>query len=1536
MAESCSIYPQCRNSKGEVVDSRLFKDLLEYSNNDRVFAKKMYAVALNQDFLSRVEDDAVFDENGEITMRSLLELTKTSINNERMIAKLNKDIQEGDYEWNDAIQKVQSFNRDSQWNNKYMATLSDSANNQYHVSIVPRNAANESALSTTIANQTIQNRIISILAKHGVAVDFLKEGRDRYSTENAQQTADGLYHLIEIVQGKKDVTDAVAEEAGHFTVAALGNSPLVQRLTKLLTPEVQKEILGEEYESKYLGRDAAREVAGDLVGQALIGHMNSSSWGRLAVRIADLARKIFYTLKGDTVAQARLEAQQIADDIAKGFISDKFQGSVEEALKTQETLYQTQYSPNVKAYRQVTAHLATAVNELKAMNSTLTNKLQSIMTVASLDRESRIAQNIGALSDQAALEGIAETMDLLLDMMSVEIPELLNSVDFNNTLDFATNMARNGKSLREAHIVTQKCLVISDIIAEMIGRYTDERLTSFETIQYLDPATGKLVTKNLKELQQQLSKFIAHGVTDGFYDQLMQKEKQFFCKFLEDSYGSKYVTRAARVLFKFKNIKDRNAHVAQFINEQTYSIRDLVDNLETDTSFFDRWFASMANSGDIIGEIVDKVTKQANKQADNMTNRIWDALKALEEQMKTVLNVKDPVKFYERDKQGNLTGYIISNKLWGVWEQEYNDFMAEKKKEFMEERKDNLDFQTKSEGEKALLWQMFFDPLRKEWHNRHSKFNSEQGRWEPNDSDQYHNDEFDNLTTAERQWLGEIMEIKQQLDQLVEGSMPTHRAPQFKGTFMNRIRNRGSRLNPKLYAKGMWEHIKEGVVLDVEDAGEFGSAATYNAPEEDMFGNQLAFEKEKLNRLPMFGINKLKDMTALSTDIFHSMLAYASMATHYAAMNQVVDTIEVGREVLKNRKVEGIKSETERKEGFSRAYTRYLKFLDKQVYGVSTPPLVIKGIVINKIANSLSSFASKLFLGGNVAGGLVNLGTGVNELFKEAMSGEHYNVADWTYATGYYFKHLPFVVLETGKSMPDDELSLIMRHFNMLGDNKEAQKSYSTYHSRAANFIFGEALLLPYTSGEHYMQSMSYLALMHNIKVYDEEGKEHRLLDMYRKKAISYTDIMGNTRTYKKAGSTIELDKVFFKSMEDRDNYFMAKSIIDAISNAPSSGVFGPVVTLTEEQQAYLDAKGWSLANLDSTLGLLQKELRSLVWNTDDESTLMDKAREINDRLHGIYNDQDKTALHQNILGNMLLAMRGYALGMIQRRFGNDKFNVALNRDVEGSLVTFAKLWAACFTDRWGVLDTAAAILFAPSKKVKAKMEAAGFSSSQYYNIRRNFGDMLVITILMLLKALTAKKDDDDETEEDMKQILAMMKQAGYSKEQIEAVKADFEKKEQIDPIGVLYYYSARVLREQAAFNLGTAMVDEFEQITSLVPAGVSAVLSMGSLVSNMYGDLMYDYEELDPAYYEMLKQAGYSKEQIAEIRAADKKALMEGPGRKYFYQSNGPDGIYKKGDPKWKRKAANMTPYYRTRNVLYHPYEAEKAFEYGRQVKTR
>ena len=140
------------------------------------------------------------------------------------------------------------------------------------------------------------------------------------------------------------------------------------------------------------------------------------------------------------------------------------QSTIENALKTKETLYNIEYSTNVQTYKEVITQLKSVINELRAMNSSLADRMQMILMQVQAGREETINTNIGVLADETALSGIAESADLVLNLMSEEIPQILNSVDFNNTLDFASNMARNGHSLREAHMVTKRCIEIARII----------------------------------------------------------------------------------------------------------------------------------------------------------------------------------------------------------------------------------------------------------------------------------------------------------------------------------------------------------------------------------------------------------------------------------------------------------------------------------------------------------------------------------------------------------------------------------------------------------------------------------------------------------------------------------------------------------------------------------------------------------------------------------------------------------------------------------------------------------------------------------------------------------------------------------------------------------------------------------------------------------------------------------------------------------------------------------------------------------------
>jgi hypothetical protein len=66
-----------------------------------------------------------------------------------------------------------------------------------------------------------------------------------------------------------------------------------------------------------------------------------------------------------------------------------------------------------------------------------------------------------------------------------------------------------------------------------------------------------------------------------------------------------------------------------------------------------------------------------------------------------------------------------------------------------------------------------------------------------------------------------------------------------------------------------------------------------------LYGNSLIFSKAHINalnshnRVPIYGVKKLKEPYKVSTDLIHSTLAYASMAYNYSCLDSIIDEVEV-------------------------------------------------------------------------------------------------------------------------------------------------------------------------------------------------------------------------------------------------------------------------------------------------------------------------------------------------------------------------------------------------------------------------------------------------------------------------------------------------------------------------------------------------------------------------------------------------------------------------------------------------------------------
>jgi hypothetical protein len=94
MSGTCLLKTHVRNSEGNLVESKLFNDLLDYLPSRRS-AVEYYAVGTDDRFLSKVKNKAKFDENGQITLNSLRQLAKIDLSDETIISKLDKELGSG-------------------------------------------------------------------------------------------------------------------------------------------------------------------------------------------------------------------------------------------------------------------------------------------------------------------------------------------------------------------------------------------------------------------------------------------------------------------------------------------------------------------------------------------------------------------------------------------------------------------------------------------------------------------------------------------------------------------------------------------------------------------------------------------------------------------------------------------------------------------------------------------------------------------------------------------------------------------------------------------------------------------------------------------------------------------------------------------------------------------------------------------------------------------------------------------------------------------------------------------------------------------------------------------------------------------------------------------------------------------------------------------------------------------------------------------------------------------------------------------------
>ena len=357
------------------------------------------------------------------------------------------------------------------------------------------------------------------------------------------------------------------------------------------------------------------------------------------------------------------------------------------------------------------------------------------------------------------------------------------------------------------------------------------------------------------------------------------------------------------------------------------------------------------------------------------------------------------------------------------------------------------------------------------------------------------------------------------------------------------------------------------------------------------------------------------------------------MANDFDEMNKVIDVLEVGRDMLRERQVtqtEGGKPMVEKFKAVgrkveskltktgdkSRFMERLNDFFEMQVYGKYMADEGTFGktnIDKGKVANFINRMTSMNNLALNVLSGISNVATGKVMMRIESFSGEFFSEKNTLKADRNYGKELPAFLAQLGDRVKTNKLALWDELFNVMQeyeqDTREVNFDRKTWFSR----MFGtSALFFMNNAGEHWMQNRTSLALADAYKMKAPNGKLVSLWDAF--------EVVPLDSSNKKLGAKLQL------------------------------------------KQGYTKADGSA-------------------FTQEDIIKFSRKSAAINQRMHGIYNKADRSAVQRLAIGRLGMMFRKWMRPSWNRRFNSATYNYDLQAWTEGYYRTTGRFFLALAQD---------------------------------------------------------------------------------------------------------------------------------------------------------------------------------------------------------------------------------------------------------------
>lgn len=280
---------------------------------------------------------------------------------------------------------------------------------------------------------------------------------------------------------------------------------------------------------------------------------------------------------------------------------------------------------------------------------------------------------------------------------------------------------------------------------------------------------------------------------------------------------------------------------------------------------------------------------------------------------------------------------------------------------------------------------------------------------------------------------------------------------------------------------------------------------------DDVYGQNVDTQK----RIPIYYANAV-DAKNISNDITSSMMLFAKQAMEYTELSDALGHVFVMRNILENRQIPevdsqgnsmfdiagskfGWKQKVESKTPASetRHFKQWESWVDQVFFGVKNEKHELGNFELNKVVNATNKFSAYNVFPLNFLQGAANVFIGNTYILEEAIAGEHFSKSDYVKAQEMYTRAIPGLLNDIGRTIPVSKLGQLIDIFDVQEGMTMANIASNVFNNRLKNMATAEQAMFLQRSGELQMAVTPFLAMMHNMKVQDQNGEEISLYDAY-------------------------------------------------------------------------------------------------------------------------------------------------------------------------------------------------------------------------------------------------------------------------------------------------------------------------------------------------------------------------------------------------------------------------------------------------------